>query len=92
MRLASFAAIRHYEDAYCPELKPHSAFATVRNYLSLLMDIRLAKGEGLGKKDIRELKRDFRLTCCKGMLPLEGRTYSRYLVGASERCPICLSL
>ena len=89
-RLASFAAIRHYEDAYCPELKPHSAFATVRNYLSLLMDIRLAKGEGLGKKDIRELKRDFRLTCCKGMLPLEGRTYSRYLVGALPYMPIAL--
>ena len=89
-RLASFAAIRHYEDAYCPEMKPHSAFATMRNYLSLLMDIRLAKGEGLGKKDIRELKRDFRLTCCNGMLPLEGRTYSRYLVGALPYMPIAL--
>lgn len=89
-RIASFAAIRHYEDAYCPELKPHSAFATVRNYLSLLMDIRLAKKEGLGKKDIKELKSDFRLICCKGLLPLEGRTYSRYLVGALPYMPIAL--
>ena len=71
-------------------MKPHSVFAMARNYLSLLMDIRLAKGEGLGKKDIRELKRDFRLTCCNGMLPLEGRTYSRYLVGALPYMPIAL--
>lgn len=89
-RIASFAAIRHYEDAYCPELKPHSLFATARNYLSLLMDIRLARKDGLSKKDVRELKRDFRLICCKGMLPLEGRTYSRYLIDALPYMPIAL--
>lgn len=89
-RISSFAAIRHYEDAYCPELKPHSPFATARNYLSLLMDIRLARKDGLSKKDIRELKRDFRLICCKGMLPLEGRTYSHYLIDALPYMPIAL--
>lgn len=89
-RIASFAAIRHYEDAYCPELKPHSLFASARNYLSLLLDISLARKEGLGKKAARELKQDYRLTCCNGMLPLEGRTYSSYLVGALPYMPIAL--
>lgn len=80
--LAAFASIRHYVDLYAPEFLPSFLSSKLRSRLSLSYDLYLGAKAGASRDSRIESRASFRLIYGDGLLPLEGRGYSPYLLNS----------